>query len=305
MDKIICTQDVEGERPWLESQFPKHCNLQTEFSALWPDQRLAPGNNNFLWEIPPDSKIDLDSIEFEKNFSLYQFNPEYVDHRWCQTEQLVSNLEFGVGEKSDLAQVITFGRCGTVYLEKLLYEHLGYQKLDEHTAMSLPRENPVVHMIENSRADVFMLYRKDWWEWAVSHFIARSQHTVNEHGQPRWPHSADNIDWTQVSPIEIDPAQLQNLHDYVLSNWNGYCHLRSKFRDLNFYVLEFSELIQVQRKNLDTKLSYKKSNLIKNYSEIKNMFEQQYLSRFVRYQTNALAHLQSMKCRMSIDSLLV
>jgi hypothetical protein len=308
MDQIICTQDVPGERAWLESCFPNYKNLQTEFSGMWPNNKLILNNTNCLWEIPPDSDIKLDQILSDKILSLYKVNDKFIDPRWCQTEKLITNLNFDSESNCNqkLAQVITFSRAGTVFLEKLLYTHLGYKELTPHLTLGAGFEEQcdVLQLITDRRPDVFLVYRNNWWEWATSVFISRRTGWIREDGKYVCPHGYHTIDWSQIEPFSVTADELSDLHNWVFASWNAFCDLRSKCRDLNFYLLEFSDLIQIKKEKLDSKIVYNKKDLIENYSTLKELFVQQYLPLFHHYQTNAVQHLKTMKCNMSIDSLI-
>ena len=71
MNNIIFTQDAPGERAWLATQFPDYENLETEFGGKWPAEHFSRDRNT-IWEIPPDSLLDVTTVNCTKYKSLYQ-----------------------------------------------------------------------------------------------------------------------------------------------------------------------------------------------------------------------------------------
>jgi hypothetical protein len=302
-NKIICTQDVPGERAWVEGLYPEYQNLQTEFSGLWPSATpVDTADQNLLWEIPPDSSLNLDNIDGEKTLSLYQFNNNFVDPRWCLTDSLITTQHFGHSSKSTLAQIITFTRCGTVFLEKLLYQHYDYTELSPHCMVGEVSSNQKIeNLVGAHKPDIFIVYRNNWWEWITSRVIAQHLEWFEESSvRPLWIHAEheDKFQWNNIEPIKITDQIFTEQIDAIFANWNAICHLRTKFRDLNFHIVEFSNLIQAKKDNLDRPIKYKKRNLISNFDDAKLIFEQSYLPNIIKYQTNALQHLTTMKCNI-------
>jgi hypothetical protein len=298
VDKIIFTQDLPGERNWIESQFPGFVNLQSEFSGLWPTAVPSESVNNTLWEIPPDSNIDCNELPCEKILSVYQYNDKFVDARWCKADTLMLNLDFSSSPKSDLAQVITFTRSGTVFLEKLLYGHLNYTELSPHYHFnSTEKDLEVIDLIDRYKPDIFVTYRQDWWAWFTSYIIAlRNEFTDPVTNKIKWPHRDCEIDWENALPFDVPESEMTKVEQQIITNWNAICHLRTRFRSLNFYLSEFSEITKINLDRLDKPLTYDKRKLIRNYNDLEQKFKQTYLPKFRQYEENAIAHLKAMGC---------
>ena len=302
-NKIICTQDVPGERAWVENLYPEYQNLQTEFSGLWPTAVPTDlADQNLLWEIPPDSLLNLHNIYNNKTLSLYQFNDNFVDPRWCLTDSLITTQCFEHSPKLTLAQIITFTRCGTVFLEKLLYQYHGYTELSPHCMIGEVTSNQrIENLVDLHRPDIFIVYRKNWWEWITSRIIAKNLEWVEESvARPLWIHAEheDRFQWNDIAPVELTDKIFTEQIDAIFANWNAICHLRAKFRALNFHIVEFSNLTQSKKDNLDRPIKYEKRKLISNYDVAKETFERSYLPSILKYQTNALQHLITMKCNI-------
>ena len=50
-NKIIFTQDVPGEREWIQSQFPGYSNLETVSSGKWSSEFPLDNDQKNLYEI--------------------------------------------------------------------------------------------------------------------------------------------------------------------------------------------------------------------------------------------------------------
>ena len=299
MDQVICTQVLPGERDWIQSKFPNHVNYQSEYSGLLPSDTFSPSaDSNFIWELPVDSTVNLDNQSYPKSLSLYQPSAGYVDQRWCQTQHLLTDCEFGNGPRKKLAQVVSFGRTATVFLESLLYEHLGYQELSPHAFIGMPHSNAeVIDLCNKHCPDIFLIYRKNHWDRLTSLWLAQVNGMVNSEGKMAYLHGKIIDRWNTLNPTTISEDQV---HDSLVSyagQWNACCNLRAQFPDLNFFVIEFFDLIKIKKENLDSKLSYNKQELISNYYQTKSMFDSLYQAKFDTYQANSLNHLTSMNCR--------
>lgn len=299
MDQVICTQDLPGERDWIQSKFPNHVNYQSEYSGLWPDSTFSPdSDSNFIWELPVDSAVNLDDQSYPKSLSLYRPSAGYVDQRWCQTQHLLTDCEFSNGPRKKLAQVVSFGRTGTVFLESLLYGYLGYQELSPHAFIGIPHINAkVIDLCEQHRPDIFLVYRKNHWDRMTSLWIAEANGIVDSQGKLAYLHGKMIDRWDKLNTITVSEDQVHDSLVGYAGQWNACCNLRAQFPDLNFFVIEFFDLIKIKKENLDSKLSYNKQELISNYHQAKSMFDSLYQTKFDTYQANILKHLAKMNCR--------
>jgi hypothetical protein len=293
LNKIIFTQDVPGEREWINSQFPGYVNFESEFGGKWPPEGISEQNVDAIWEIPPDSTVDVSSVSFEKIKSQYQPDT-FINHAWCNTDRLLSNLNFKTNlPRSTHAQVVQFSRSGTRFLESILFGACGYQPT-KHVGPSpdANETNKVYQLIENLRPDIFINYRNDWWGFATSYMISK------KYG---YYHCDTEPDWSKFDPFEITRMDMDRLRSEVCSIWNFLCGVRTKFTDLNFYIIEFDNLIKHQQLTTHTKLKYNKNLLISNYFEAAQWFQDEYLESMLTYQTKALHHLTSMNCTTITD----
>lgn len=307
ISKIICTQDLPGEREWINSRYPGYKNLETEFSGHWPSEIPDSTVESVIWEIPPDSTINLSNLNNTKELSLFRPCNTFVDPRWCDTEYLLTDVKFLSNRpRSKYAQIITFARAGTRFLEQILYNHLEYTELSEHKFLGTTDINQEVHnLCAEHSPDVFLIYRPDWWEWATSNFIAIRNRYFDTSTNKMWsPHSISDINWESTQIFTVSNQELDQLPEAVKSNWNSFCHLRTQFPNLNFYVIDFFSLIQQSKYvNLDTKIKYNKTKLISNYQTLKYRFDLEHLDNLKKFEYNAVSHLKRMNC-LSLESLL-
>jgi hypothetical protein len=306
MDKIICTQDIPGEREWVQSQFPGYVSLETEFGGKWPNNSFAPGASNYIWEIPVESTIALNTIAQEKILSVFSNSAlSFIDHRWCDTNKLLSKLSFETSSLKNTAVVITHNRCGTVFLEKMIYNNYGYTKLRDHTPLGDPDINQQVNNLCNTHSpDVFVVYRNNLWDWITSYAVAKRSEYIDSQQKLVWVHEFNQEVLNSLNPFDIT-------EDFVLeravqseSNWNSICHLRTQFPNLNFFVLEFSYLTESTVQQYDSKIDYSKNNFIKNYAEMKEIFYQKYSPLMQQQQANAIRHLKAMNCCTDLNVLI-
>jgi hypothetical protein len=289
MNKIVFTQDVPGEREWLESLFPLHENLRSEFGNTWPTAVPTDLHYPLIWEIPPESTVDVSKIAFDKIKSLYTIDDEFIANSWCESSTLLSNkLTFSHSPRSKFAHILTFTRTGTVFLEEVLYNKCGYIKKRNHSLV--PDKNSdssktLYKFIEDRRPDIFIPYRTDWWEWLVSVMISRKYD---------WYHHYSKVEWDKLEPFDLARDDIDLLVSMVKHHWQGLCHLRTKFPNLNFYVVEFSDIIANDRLTNHRAVSYNKKLLVKNYDSMKTLFEVEYLSNFRRWERNILGHFKTM-----------
>jgi hypothetical protein len=295
-NNIIFTQDFPGERAWLATQFPEFNNVETEFSGLWPNNFFKE-NQNTIWEVPPDSLLDVSQFTVDTYKSLYQLDTEFVSSRWCDANKLLINqLEFGGQPRAEKAQVLHFGRCGTVFLESILFNKCGYTKDygwdssspgPDHAFMGSPSDNDLYNIVEKSQPDIFLCYRSDWWGWITSVLIGKKFDFY---------HYNDNVDWNNLPSFQVAIADIELLADSARANWQSLCHFRTQFPHLNFYIFEFSDLVKNNQLTEHRAITYNKKNLIQNYEKMHTLFDSTYLPKFLKWQENCLKHLQTMKC---------
>jgi hypothetical protein len=194
--------------------------------------------------------------------------------------------------------VLTFARSGTVFLESILYNVCGYDKdrmwkksdpTQDHAGLGGEDSVLIYELVKKSQPDIFLCYRNDWWSWATSTLIAKTFDYF---------HYNDNVLWEKLQPFEILKQDLDDLVAEARANWQGLCHFRTQFPHLNFYIIEFSELIKNTNLTSHQGMKYNKKNLITNYDQAQMLFDTTYLPKFNQWQYNCLSHLQTMKCQI-------
>lgn len=305
-NNIVFTQDLPGEREWLKTRFPDCKILETEFSGKWPDPPFTQ-SYDAVYEISPDSNVDVSAIDTPKYKSLYQVNTDFISPKWYQSNRLlINNLKFESSPQSNMAQVIHFPRSGTVFLESILFNRCNYARSTSRNSTLWPKHYMVgggpgdkdfYNLIHEVRPDIFFCYRKNWWEWFVSYHISIKFGAF---------HYNDNVDWNSLDPFEITLDHINDTIREITSSWNAMCHFRTIYPNLNFYIFEFSDLIQHQHLTSHTKINYNKKRLVKNYESVRKLFESTYNPQFEQWERNALSHLQTMNCKVlkNFDSLL-
>jgi hypothetical protein len=297
MNKIIFTQDVPGEREWIQSQFPGHHMFESEFGGKWPKNPFIQ-NFDAVWEIPPDSVTDLTSVSGETYKSLYQLDTDFVSPKWCDADHLlIRNLEFGSQPRSPKAQVIHVARSGTVFLESILYRHFDYLKDRRWNPRDIPCDHYWLHdddkifydLITRSMPDIYFVYRKNWWDWFVSNQICL---------QFDYYHYFDDVDWESLPPFEITASDMERMVEIIKSTWNSMCHFRTHFPTLNVYIIEFSDLIKHQHLTTHQAIAYDKKRLVKNYNEARELFDANFTRKFDQLANRCLVHLQNMNCHV-------
>jgi hypothetical protein len=297
---VIFTQDVPGEREWIQTQFPDYENLESEFSGKWTKPWFSQDQKT-IWEIPPDSDLDVSQIPCTKYKSFYQQDTEFISSRWVESNQvLLNNINFFSSPRAAKAQVLHFARCGTVFLESILYKvckydkDRGWNKLDPTSDHAfLGGENKDLYAIVNqSKPDIFLCYRNNWWAWATSVLISKKFD---------YYHYNDNINWKELTPFSVTNQDLEILSQEARANWQSLCHFRTCFPNLNFYIFEFSDLIKHSNLTDHRQINYDKKALISNYSEMQSLFEKTYLPSFQVWEKNCIAHLTSMNCEVIRD----
>jgi hypothetical protein len=306
-NKIIFTQDLPGEREWLHSLYPDFTILETVYSGKWPSVFPKDSDERLIWEIPPESTIDVTSLSCEKIKSLYTLDHKFIHSRWCDSNSLiVNNLQFSNRPKSSRVQVLTFNRCGTVFAESILYKKCGYTLATDkpyddagsfHTFLG-GNDLALYSTVRQTLPDIFLTYRSDWWGWASSLLIA---HKFGYH------HYNSDVSWETMDAITISPVELTILSAMARANWQALCHFRTIFPHLNFYILEFADIIQQSNRSDHKGIKYDKRKLIKNYDELQSTFNKDFLPQLKRWEENCVRHLIHMKCEKirSLDNFIV
>lgn len=315
MNKIVFTQDVLGEREWLSSIFPRHKNFETEFSGLWPTKLPSDQGVDAIWEIPPDSRSIVVDCPGEKILSLYQLNLNFISRYWTQSDSFINrNIEFKRSSRSPYAQVVTFNRCGTMFLESILFNkaisRYTYNKewvkvnqcpwtgKQSHHANILSANPKFYDFVREDKPDIFVIYRDNWWDWFTSMIISIKYKQF-------W-HYDSEINFDDLTPITVNDNDLNEMNSFCSSHWNAICHFRTLFPNLNFYIVNFSTLVEENQKlTSHNKVSYSKKQLIENYDQVKEIFVQNYQDIYSLYEQRSVRHLKNMNCTQVDDLKLI
>ena len=297
MSKLIFTQDLNGERSWINSQFPGYRNLQTKHSGMWAGHSPTDPDEQNLFEVPCSDPVDCyNSVRsFDGAYkSIYSTDIGIDDVNWVCADNIVSNLNFSHPiTESTHYQAVTFGRCGTVFTESLLRQR--YKELAPHFAAASRDElqnNLISRISANKETAIALVYRNNWWEWITSTLIG---HT---HG---YYHYDSVIDWSQLPSVELTDSFLKNSHHQVVSTWNLFCNLRVLFSDRLFYLLELSDTSSKHAKNTShKKINYDKRQLISNFDSAEKKFKNTYLEEWTTMTNRCTQHLVSMGCKTDI-----
>jgi hypothetical protein len=73
--------------------------------------------------------------------------------------------------------------------------------------------------------------------------------------------------------------------------------MASRYRDLNFYIFEYSELIKHQSLTSHKRINYDKKAFFKNYDEIEEIFNQDYKNILCTWSARCINHLSKMQCK--------
>lgn len=291
MTNVICyTQDLPGERDWLRTEFPDHEFLETESSGLW--HRYNATDNNFLLEIPYSDRdrgeIPADRIKtvFACPDSLTRL---FYDQTWTQTDQQRINpeIKFAAVDPDravDRYMMLTFSRCGTMFAESILQQR--YQRLHPHYGLDLEPEKMAVEF-QDPDLLLCMMYRRDWWRWAVSITIGE------DHG---CHHYDSKVDWASLYQVTIDKHQLDQLETRVFGIFNFWCNIRLLYPQHQVKLFTCEGVTgSDQNKTTHRKIDYDSAGLVKDYEESKQLFESEYLQRWQMMEHNALSHLANMQ----------
>lgn len=298
MSNIIFTQDVKGERGWLQSHFPGHQSLETINSGKWQGTLPNP-NGDFLYEIPYSDSIELsDYLHFPANKikSVYNNQPGFYDKNWYCAETLLSNIEFSDFENRNntYSIVCTFSRCGTELTEDLLLHR--FKKLAPHFVVVSDQENLAnVNLIKQAQdVTIVLVYRKSWWDWVISCGIKRHYGAYHYYDAP---------DLDQFAPFEITESTILERQHELIRTWDFWCNLRVELPGHDFYLLEFSDIVK-NYANLSSHqpLQYSKERIISNYHQAKQLFDEKYLDNWVTMSDRCQKHLITMGCSTDMST---
>lgn len=297
MNKVVFTRDVDGERDWINSKFPGYTNLETIHSGKW----FSNDSSTAIYEIPYSDEFssDIDFKNIETYKSLYPADEDIIliDRNWCNASNLLYDITFSTFQDlpNEFVQTFTFSRAGTEFVESLLSQH--YKTLFYHYRINIESKNTNMLNILKNKTDITiaLVYRNNWWEWAISNIIGR------QYGQVHYDNNI--LGWDFAIPISLSDIDFATLETEIIHTWSFWCSLRNIFPQHDFYLLEFSDNIKrYSSKTSHSRVLYDKTKLIANYQETKEKFELQFLPRWKIMEHNSVKHLLEMGCKTNLDN---
>jgi hypothetical protein len=300
-NKIIFTQDVPGERDWVNSLFPEYTNLETSSSGKWLSTFPKNDDQSSLYEIAYSDyhKVaDLLNCGIDRTKSFYGTDPLLVfkdNNHWACSDDFISNVEYQpfVDKPSFLA--LNLARSGTAFVENLLRKfRLQHRR---HSVTGTYSELVDIWREAKDHPDVALVivYRQELWESLVSNVLGW------HHGF----HHRNEFDWSLVKPVAIDTSDMLQFEEMVISTLNFWCNLRSLLPTHSFLLLDGMEMIRQYKDIVDhSKVSYNKRDLVSNYSEAREKWYSEFNENLSRMFNNAIGHLKKMNCKQNLDHLL-
>jgi hypothetical protein len=180
-----------------------------------------------------------------------------------------------------------------MFIQSIVSKKLNEFQLHESIG-SQERNTELAEIIKANDLTVFLVYRKDAWNWCTSNLIA------SRFGYHHY-HSYHKNNYTTMTAERTD---LDKLIKTQLSTWDFWCNLKCYVPDLNCYLLEFDDSIN-KYKNITnhTAMPYVKNDIITNYQEIQNVFDNEYRSIFDKIIANGSTHLKHMNCKTDLSDL--
>jgi hypothetical protein len=300
-NKIIFTQDVDGERDWIKSHFPEYANLETNSSGKWPATFPKNDHQSSLYEIAYSDHhnvVDLLNCGIDRTKSFYSTDPLLVfkdNIYWACSDDFVSNVEYQTFVDKPSFLALNLARSGTVFVETLLrkfrLQHRPHSVTGEYSELiniwQEAKDNPDVALV--------IVYRQELWEMCVSNVL----------GWTYGFYHGDEFDWSLVEPIAIDTSYMLTFEAMVISTLNFWCNLRSLLPTHSFLLLDGMEIIRQQKDIVDhSKVSYNKKKLVTNYSDAREKWYSEFDDNLSRMLNNAIGHLKKMNCKQNLDHLL-
>jgi hypothetical protein len=297
-NKIIFIQDIDGERAWLSARFLNHINLETIFSGKWGTDHPREGDNSYLYEVSYQDHNE-DPIFFDSNLpkikSVYSNSRSdlFFSKCWAISDEFIHDLTFENKIKSKNFIILNLARSGTMFTRTIVSKKLNEFRMHESDT-SRERNIELSKIIKDNDLTVFLVYRKDAWNWCTSNLIAKRFGYYHHNSYHK------NI----FTAMTADRNDLDNLIKTQLATWDFWCNLKCYLPDLNCYLLEFDDIIK-KYKNITnhTAIPYVKNDIITNYQEIQNVFDDEYQSIFDKIITNGSNHLKHMNCKTDLSDL--
>jgi len=297
-NKIIFTQDVPGERDWIQSQFPGYLNFETSSSGKWSTEFPEPSDQKTLHEVGYSDHHDMASLlncNITKIKSFYTTQPDLVindNKHWVCSDQFVSNISYNTFIDKPKFWALHIARSGTMFVEELLSKYRS--KLSTHQGIGPHLELLKVFKTaqQHPEAAIVFVYRPELWETFTSTMLAR------RYGY----HHQDNFNWSSVDPITITVEDMLHFKDIVVSTLNFWCNLRSLLPTHSMLLLNGSKVINQYRDQVShSKVNYNKQDLISNYTESKNQWDKIFSKDLAKMLNNTVTHLEKMQCKQNLD----
>lgn len=299
----IFTQDILGERDWLNKQFKNFKNLETLHAGQWKEQK------NTIYEIcnyePLLPVYNVDQT-LKSLYQLTEYNTMLYDQSWifsdCLRVHPRINLIPNHSKFNKNLVVLSTSRSGRQLSEKILNNK--YEKKLPHFVVDTNQ-----NLLESLRLicpvtdfNIIYIYRENWLEWFLSVIIA---HRIQEKQQLRgFPHG-QKIDYTSIYPITVTKIEMFDVIKRFTALFNFWCNARLMLNGANFYITSYEKILEHHSEyeipNIyntpNDSYNKDKSKLFANYNEIQNFFSENidFLNK-IRHRT--LSHLQAMKVEL-------
>lgn len=299
-NKIVFTQDVPGERAWLQTQFPEYSNLETASSGKWPTEFPENSNQQHLYEIAYSDHHDLDALlnsKVSKIKSFYHSHPSAVfddNIHWVCADQFVSKATYQLFADQPKFWALHIARSGTVFIETLLSQYKVKGQIHAGTGSHAHLMQLYETAKSNPDTAIVFVYRPELWETLTSTVIA----------QRYGAHHGNDFDWASADPITITVEDMLQFQTVMISTLNFWCNLRCLLPTHSMLLLNGSEIIHKYRHQVNHRqVGYNKQTLVKNYTDAKNQWDSMFNQRLTKMLDNAVAHLDKMRCKRNLDHL--
>jgi hypothetical protein len=292
-DNIVCyTQDIPGEREWINSHFPGFINLETESSGKWN----CIVNNKTIREIPFTDPCTVDLTSTKKIKTVYSNKLDLVihDNMILLADELLINKDINFLNSTNPVvnkyMMFTFTRCGTVFTESILQKK--YPAVQSHYGYVGHNKKEIVNMCSSDDIRICLNYRSNWWNWITSYAIAEANRHMTERGVL---HYFDNVDWKSVVPTKITDDLFTKCEHYINSTFCFWCQLRLCLPNHTFSLFRFEDILPLYKNKTDhAQNPYDKTKLIIDYADTEQLFKERYLARWQAIEQKTLRFLKQM-----------
>lgn len=296
MPNVVCyTQNVPGEREWINSNFPGYTNLGIEADGAWLTE---PKKGNFIWEVPytyPQNSKFINSLNGLSFKTVYQNDLDTIihDNNILDSDDMLVNSKiiFSNIKREDIKNymMFTFCRCGSVFTESLLRKKYPPIREIHYPFVGTDKIDVIKTYCADPTTRICLNYRSNWWSWITSHALVKTNAHMNERGVL---HYFDQVDWNNINSASLTDAFFDEYEHYIINTFNFWIQLRLILPTHQFSLFRFEDILPVYQTQTDHKqVPYNKVKLIKDYEQTEQHFKEKYLPRWQSIETKALNFL--------------